>query len=85
MPSANEPYTSKVGPSTAEIKLINSKLQSYLNVNMVKLVLATNDAAFEAGQKKIIEDCKKMDCEQAFAFYKKAYADAIAKSEAARK
>ncbi len=77
-------FLAMVEPSTAEIKLINSKLQSYLNVNMVKLVLAKNDAAFEAGQKKIIEDCKNMGCEQAFEFYKKAYADAIAKSEAAR-
>ena len=52
---------------------------------MVKLVLAADDTAFEAGQNKIIEDCKNMGCEKAFEFFQKAYADAIVKYEEARK
>ena len=74
-----------VESTPAEIKQINDKLMNYLTSSMVKLVLAKDDAAFEAGQKKIIEDCKNMGYEQAFQWHKKAYDDAKAKYDAMMK
>ncbi len=74
-------FTSFAESTSAEIKLIDGKLMNYLNVNMIKCMLTNSDAEFEAMQKKIIEDCKSMGCEQSFEHHKKRWADAVKKRD----
>jgi putative aldouronate transport system substrate-binding protein len=72
-------FMQMVEQAPAEIKQVDDKLLNYLLVQMVKIVTSKDDAAFEAAQKKIIEDCGNMGYEQAFDWHKKNFETAMEK------
>ncbi len=75
-------FQQMIDQDPADIRQIDENLLNYLKVNMVQIITAKSDAEFDAMQQKIIQECRNMGYERAFAWHKQNYDAAKAKTAA---
>jgi ABC-type sugar transport system, periplasmic component len=62
------------------IQEINTAINAYLATAVENLIIAKDDAAFEAGKQKIIQTCKEKGIEQSFEWWKQNWKNAMEKA-----